>query len=104
MFRKNWLNKPRSPDATCMALILPASVQAAAGAPVAARTGNAQQVRNALKPANAPKRDSDEVIVDPEAVTMASAVRRASSNEQEDAREDHQEHSQPEQKHIDLNG
>lgn len=87
-----------------MALILPASVQAAAGAPAAARAANTQQFKNALKQAGAPKRESDEVIVDPEAVSMASAVRRASSNEQEDAREDHQEHQPPKQGHIDVAG
>lgn len=87
-----------------MPLILPASVQALAGAPAAVRQANPQQLRNAVKPAGSSKRDEDEVIVDLEAVDKARAVRPASSNEQEDAREDHQEHEPPEQKHIDVAG
>jgi hypothetical protein len=73
-----------------MPIIASGIAQSMAGAPLSERT----PARAADKPASkkARGRDQDELIMDTGAVDSDRAVRSAKSNEEEDAREDHQEH------------
>jgi hypothetical protein len=75
----------------CMSGIISQLAQALAGAqgmPVAV----APAVRRKIAAAGRATRGADEVIVDAEAIESSRGVRGLASNDQEDAREDHQEH------------
>jgi hypothetical protein len=66
--------------------------QALAGAQGVPRGGASPVNRTKDTKAGKPVRDNDEVIVGAEAIESSQAVRGMTSNEQEDAREDHQQH------------
>jgi hypothetical protein len=57
-----------------------------------ARTTQTAPLRARETKSNRPVRGEDEVIVGAESVEAAGAIRGLSSNDQEEAREDHQEH------------
>ncbi|HLP85304.1 MAG TPA: hypothetical protein VK157_13225 [Phycisphaerales bacterium] len=75
-----------------MAGIISSIAQALAGAQGVARANASPVARRQDTKQTRPARGTDEVIVGAESLEAADAVRSLSSNDQEDAREDHQKH------------
>ncbi len=66
--------------------------QSIAGAHAAANTPGARPARKTVERAGKPARAEDEFIAGAEQAGEAEHTRRIARNDQEDAREDHQEH------------
>lgn len=90
----------------------PAS-QSIAGAHAVANSSAARPVRKGSDRAERPARAADEFIAGAEEVVEVEHLRRIAGNDQEDAREDHQEHpayspkgriKPDEQHHLDTSG
>jgi hypothetical protein len=77
-----------------MQVITPITMQAIAGSVVAQRPGLAPPTRRELTTRKGqPRRDEDELIVGLEAIDKSQAVKGLARNDQEDAREDHEQES-----------
>lgn len=75
-----------------MAGIISSIAQALAGAQGVARAVASPTARSRDTKSTRPARGEDEVIVGAESIEAAGAIKPLSSNDQEDAREDHQQH------------
>lgn len=85
------VQSPPYAETTHMAGIISSIAQALAGAQGVARAVASPTARSRDTKASRPARGEDEVIVGAESIEAAGAVRSLTSNDQEDAREDHQE-------------